>query len=725
MADEELRRVFPRPGFADGAWEPVTVPGHWRDVAAFSDSDGPLLYRRAFEHDLPGPGRRAWLVLDGIFYQSYVWMDGSYLGDTEGYFFPHSFEVTRMLAARREHLLAVEVACARPPDRNAKVALTGVFGDWDGIDPSFNPGGIWGPARIEVTGPVRIRSLRTTCRWASGQRAVLDLRAVLDSAAPLSAEVGIELAGTDGAMAAALTQAQPVAEGRNRAHWQLEVHNPRLWWPAALGDQELYDLAVTVRVDGADSDRRSARTGLRTVQVRDFVWRVNGERLFIKGAHLAPTRRALAQASATEVERDVELAREGGLNLLRAHGHIGRRELYAAADRLGILVWQDMPLQWRYANVRAEAIRQAGAAVDLLGHHPSVALWCGHNEPFAIKAAGGRGAGRRAVLGFGRAQLLPNRDKSVLDRSIRRALRRADPSRPVVASSGLLPHPAWGTDSHLYFGWYHRRAGDLPAALRAWPALARFVGELGAQAVPDSAGFMAPQRWPDLDWSGLEDHHGMEKAIFDQRVPPAAFTTFEKWQAASQAYQAELVKQQVETLRRLKYRPTGGFAVFCLNDAQEAVSWSLLDHHRVPKQAWAALVSACAEVLPVADWPDANYQPGQQFGSVLHVVNDRRQALSEAHLQAVLRWPGGGRRWELGGRAPADSCVLVGRLQARLPSVEALAAAELIGPERGPGPGTPSEWPLELELTLTWAGGGPATNRYRSTLRLQGPVRTR
>ncbi len=72
------------------------------------------------------------------------------------------------------------------------------------------------------------------------------------------------------------------------------------------------------------------------------------------------------------------------------HGHISRPELYDAADELGMLIWQDFPLQWGYARaVRRQAVQQVVKAVDLLGHHPSIAVWCGHNEPFTIDLAGG------------------------------------------------------------------------------------------------------------------------------------------------------------------------------------------------------------------------------------------------------------------------------------------------------------------------------------------------
>ena len=101
----------------------------------------------------PAEGRRAWLTFDGLFYQGDVWLDGSYLGDTEGYFVPHTFEVTDALRARGEHHLAIEVTCARPHDLTAKRNLTGVFQHWDCLDPDWNPGGIWRPVRVDGDRP--------------------------------------------------------------------------------------------------------------------------------------------------------------------------------------------------------------------------------------------------------------------------------------------------------------------------------------------------------------------------------------------------------------------------------------------------------------------------------------------------------------------------------------------------------------------------------------------
>src|SRR5690606_35409817 len=123
-------------------------------------------------------------------------------------------------------------------------------------------------------------------------------------------------------------QDHPLAQGSNEADWNFDVENPSLWWPWALGAQALVDVRVRVVVDGVLSDARTVRTGLREVNLQDWTFTVNGERLFVKGANVGPARIALGDATPEQVRRDVELAKEAGLDLVRVHGHISRPELY-------------------------------------------------------------------------------------------------------------------------------------------------------------------------------------------------------------------------------------------------------------------------------------------------------------------------------------------------------------------------------------------------------------
>ena len=142
-------------------------------------------------------------------------------------------------------------------------------------------------------------------------------------------------------------------------------------------------------------------------------------------------------------------------------------------------VGQDLPLQWGYArSVRRQATAQAREAVDLLGHHPSVAVWCGHNEPFKLEIEPGKpfNVAKVGAKWFA-GQQLPTWNKTVLDRWIKRSLERNDDSRPVVTHSGVLPHLPLldGTDSHLYFGWYHGDERDLPRFAATMPRMSRAI----------------------------------------------------------------------------------------------------------------------------------------------------------------------------------------------------------------------------------------------------------
>ncbi|HEY5156016.1 MAG TPA: hypothetical protein VIJ47_14855, partial [Acidimicrobiales bacterium] len=236
-ADEQARRDYHDPAYDDHDWALITVPGHWRSTPAFAERDGSVLYRTTFETPEPfGPAdtttpgrRRTWLVLDGVFYTSDVWLDGTYLGDTEGYFFPHSFEVSDALDAAGEHALAVEVACPRPSDLRAKRNLTGVFQHWDLLDQDWSPGGIWQPVRLEQSGSVRVRHWRVRAGDITDERAIVSLRTVLDTLDACTVELVTTITPRDGGATTGPVvsrQSRPLAAGENRVEWTVAVPEP-------------------------------------------------------------------------------------------------------------------------------------------------------------------------------------------------------------------------------------------------------------------------------------------------------------------------------------------------------------------------------------------------------------------------------------------------------------------------------------------------------------------
>ena len=129
------------------------------------------------------------------------------------------------------------------------------------------------------------------------------------------------------------------------------------------------------------------------------------------------------------------------------------------------------------------------------------------------------------------------------------------------------------------------------------------------------------------------------------RVPPADHPTFGSWRTATQRNQAMVLRHHIETLRRLKYRPTGGFSFSWLADPGPMISASVLDHERHAE----AGVAGRHRCLP-ADRRDHRPASGGPRPRVrtsrldVHVVNDLRVAVVDATVAVTCTWRGGRRR---------------------------------------------------------------------------------
>ncbi len=690
-ATEELRRTFHEPALDDRGWAEIEVPGHWSSIPGF-EATRSVLHRVSFDHPATDDGRRRWLCLDGIAQQGDVWLNGAYVGDTDGYFVPHRFEVTDLLADRDHHVLGVDVSCGRFGDPDNRTSMMGALQDPElSGTAGANPGGIWRSVHIHETGPIAIRFFRAVCLDANPTRARLALRCVFDAPDGGAVTLRTTVAGHDH------EQVHSAAVGENRVEWTFDVPAPDLWWPHSLGAQPLHDLRCEVTTGEQVHDHREVRIGFRTVALRNWVLRVNGEPLFLKGAGMLPTTPRPGDATPQQVTGDVRAAHDAGLDLIRLISHIARPELYHAADELGMLIWQDMPLRGLMARgVRGQANRQAREAVDLLGHHPSIAIWCVHDEPFRRPDPA---TATPPVVG----QQAPSWNRDVLDRSVRRVITRTDGSRPVIAHTAVPPHlPTLdGTTSHLWFGWHEGRASDLAAAAARIPRMARFVTAFGAASVSPDAALLADPRWPAIDWDELRARTGARATSFRHLVPTDGIREGATWADLTRVAQAEVVKTGIELLRRLKYRPTGGFAQFYLADASPAGGFGVLDHERRPKPAWRALVDSCRPVIVVADPLPTVVRRGDLVDVAVHVVSDRRDMIEDMQVRATIRAldekgsvvARTERTWA--GDIAADDCVLVGRATTIVPD----AAAR-----------------LELDLELTGVELS-VTNRYHAPVR--------
>lgn len=656
-SDERLVRVFSDPDFDDSEWTPLTVPSHWQSHPEFADFSGTLLYRADVVVPSLGVDQRRWLVLDGICYSGDLFLDGVYLGATDGYFTHHRFEVTDLASKAESHVLAVEVTAPRTTSEGPNRDITGWLTHAPTLPQGWNPGGIWRPLRFVDTGPASIRHFRVKCTEATPASATIVVRAVVLVVEPQMVTIETRLGDH-------LTSEQhQLAAGENRLEWQVEIEDPELWWPAGLGDQTLHDLDVTILVDGGIvSDRKRRPIGLRSASMRDFILRINGHRVFARGVNLAPFEVDLAGTSIEYMRSELEAIRGAGFNLVRFRSHITRREAYDICDELGLLVWQDLPLMGRYSRgVTAAAEAQAREMVDVLGHHPSIVVWGAHHRPHTNEPRSSAGPGVRH-------QQRPSWNRSVLDRSLERTLDRADGSRPVVTHSDVAPHipKLSGSDLGLYFGWFDGEASDLAEFAASLPRFVRFVSDFGAQALPGEID----------DLERVLAAGGGESETLYERLPPGPYRTSEQWAQATRIYQASVLKTTIETLRILKYNPVGGFCAGVWRDLTPSLSRSLADADGTARPALDAAVVALQPLLPVVYPPTTSIAARTTNSIDVFIVSDLSNDV-DTSLRIDLTDGSGHRSLVFEGRIAADDTEFVAAVDVRGGRIGDLATLEL------------------------------------------------
>ncbi len=630
---------------SDRGWYEQRLPAHWQEHPRLRAHTGRTVYRHRFAH-ARDPRRRYWLRADGIFYWSRFYLNGRDLGQHEGYFVPQEHEVTSMLAD--ENILIVEVDCPEERRKSGKRMLTGVFSHWDAMDPALNPGGIWLPVTLEESGPVRLQQLSLRTTRIADAAATIAWQVEYDSLATLDAELRWTITPHNFKGAShEVRETHRLAGGAGRLVGALTLPDPRLWWTHDLGDPHLYDVSLEVYCFSVLSDRRATRFGVRTFELRDFIPYLNGRRFLIKGNNYPPTDARIATTTHEAARRDLELARNCHMNLLRVHAHVGHPALYDAADELGILLWQDFPLQWTYRrSVARVAPRQVVEMLRLLGNHPSVAVWCMHNEPIFITDT----ADERIITGlrvyFSVFVWSWNRD--VLDQRLVRIARRCDPSRPAISNSGEYAVPFWhkGNDTHFYFGWYiiYGRLQGFDTVIRHVPRNVRFVTEFGAQSFPNKESclkFMS-ERLQEINWKQLQRRHSFQPNVMRHWYTWRDNRSLDALIEQTQRYQSELNRYYIDRLRLRKYRPTGGIVPFMFVDSNPAVQWSIIDYWRVPKASYWAMRDAFSPQYAFTTIRAPQFRLGDRVDLPLFVVNDEHRC-ARYSLRAEVLSPEGRR----------------------------------------------------------------------------------
>lgn len=583
-----------------------------------------------------GARRRMHLSLRGIDYVGDLFLNGEYLGRHEGMFSPSILEVTELLG--KQNRLAVRLLGSRwlPSDRssNWEKIWNGIearFGSiakrypqrrdtlkcqmsfgWD-FAPPLRTMGIWDDACLIACQDVFIMDVSVKQEIGVSQ-AVLTVRIALDSllGGPIFLRLGLE---GDTFEAVPLSVKEPVRlpAGTSCHELELSVPDPVLWWPWDHGEPNLYRLTVEAWGDTQCLDSLSLPIGIRRLEFDGWTLRVNGARVYARGANWVPADILPGRVTETDYGALLDLARQANMNLLRVWGG-GLREkhaFYDQCDRLGLLVWQEFPFACaflthypRSGHYLQLVETEARAIVRSLRNHPSLAIWCGGNE------------------------FSPSRNKDLVA-TLSQVVTDEDPARPFLPVS---PHNG---DSHYWQVWH----GFQPPS-RFGRDHAAFASEFGFQAPPAVAALRRfipdEELWPPGPaWV----YHGAEVAKLERYAWPyltKGERSLDHFVQACQRAQSYGLQIAIEHYRRRKAHGCGGALIWQLNEPWPAISWALVDARRQPKPAYETVKRLFSPLLVSVDYPLQHYQPGDRLMGQVWIINDTHRPLTGCHLALAL-----------------------------------------------------------------------------------------
>ncbi|GBC60354.1 glycoside hydrolase family 2 [Desulfonema ishimotonii] len=623
----------------DSAWDTVPVPSNW--YLTHGEHSGAVWYRTRFTGERRWKQQLVQLLFSGVDYTADVWLNGQYLGFHEGYFGPFSFIITDHIIPGAENILAVRVNSPREePGKDwslRKRLIKGIFshhdtrpgGAWSPRGQEKNTGGIWGPVCLRISDRFAINGLEIRPNVTPETRTAAPRITVKiicpDIPEGTAVRVPFRLAisphnfmpspGQDRSFR--ITGTRWLTRGENRLVFDLPAQEVRLWDAWDYGRPDLYCATFTLGKGEKIRDSRQTVFGFRKIECDPdtLVWKLNGRRIFLRGTNYISDQ-WLSRMTREKYAFDLTLMKRAHINAVRVHAHVEGETFYRLCDEMGLLVWQDFPLQWGYADSPAvirTVKQQAAEMVEMLFNHPSVIAWCGHNEP-----------PWEADWMRHKYPDYDPRQNRVLDRILYATLKAADPTRYVRKASVSEEHP--------WLGWYSGTWQDYNR-----PATCPLITEFGAQALPGIETlkqiFAPDTLWPDTEekWRKWSYHNFQRRETFEIAGVKMGSTVHE-FIRNTQDYQARLIQCAAESYRRQRFRPVTGIFQFMFTENWPSVNWGVADHLRRPKPGYYALQKAYQPVLPSIECRKAVWQPGEIFTARIWLINDRHSAVEGATL---------------------------------------------------------------------------------------------
>ena len=436
---ETPRPEYPRPQFVRSEW--LNLNGEWEFT--FDDAnqgrqqgwqDGRRLKRRItvpfpYQSELSGindksiheyvwyartfkvppewrVGRDLLLHFGAVDYRTTVWINGQEVGHNQGGHVPFDFDIAPLIRDGENRLTVRVEDLQNPRQPRGKQSSTGIPHDID----YYCTTGIWQTVWLEPVPPVRIDELKIT-PLAHINTFLIGVYLHAPSAAwRIEAEVL-----DDGEVVARAEERTAVAT----AWLSLSIPYPKLWSPES---PHLYDLRIRLFDGDKLLDEVTSYAGMRTVEIRNGRVLLNGKPTYLKmilDQGYWP-QSYLAAPSDEALQTDVGYVKLFGFNGVRKHQKIEDPRWLYWCDRLGLLVWEEMPNAREWSSQAEERLASEWrVAVQRDYNHPCIIAWVPVNES----------------MGFPRLKHSHPGQYAFLERMVT-LTRRLDPTRPVIDNDG-------------------------------------------------------------------------------------------------------------------------------------------------------------------------------------------------------------------------------------------------------------------------------------------------
>jgi len=363
-----------RPEYDDSEWQAINLPHTWNQFDSRDEAPGYWRgvgwYRKRFRLASQYSGRRVFLEFEGASSVAEFWLNGEGIGEHKGGYTSFEFDVTRYAKfGEPENVLTVKV------DNLFRSTLPPTVK----TDYTFY-GGIYRDVWLRITQPTYIADVVWLTPSVSESGAALEIRSRLVNETPQAQELTLlqEVLNPQGQVIRTLSHPARVSpRGRVEVAQDAAVENPLLWSPDS---PNVYRLRSSLRAGRDLVDMVENPLGFRWFKFdpqQGFF--LNGKRMQIQGANWHQVYPGMGNALPNSRHAlDMEIMRAMGVNFWRTSHYPHDPATIEASDRLGLMVWEELPIGKEIGDPReyiANVEAMAGEMIRRDRNHPCIIVW--------------------------------------------------------------------------------------------------------------------------------------------------------------------------------------------------------------------------------------------------------------------------------------------------------------------------------------------------------------